>query len=100
MSDTDPYYAGPAISVARFDTTTAENSGVIETPAVEPVVTPEQPVEAAQTEELTVPEGSIKNVLAWVGDDRTKAQAALDAENATSDPRTTLVTKLEDIISA
>jgi hypothetical protein len=100
MSETDPYYAGPAISVAKFDTSNPKYSGDTGAPAVAPVVVPEQPVEADQTDELTVPEGSIKNVLAWVGDDRTKAQAALDAENAASEPRTTLVTKLEDIISA
>jgi len=44
-----------------------------------------------------VPEGSIKDVLAWVGTDATKAQAALDAENKASDPRSSLISKLEAI---
>lgn len=92
MSETDPY-AAPAAEEARFDTSAPENAGTTETTAVQPVNVPVQ-------QDLTVPEGSIKNVLAWVGDDTTKAQAALDAENSADEPRTTLVAKLEDIISA
>lgn len=43
-----------------------------------------------------VPEGTVKEVLAWVGDDKDKAQRALDAENATGDPRKSLVAELEE----
>jgi hypothetical protein len=91
MSETDPY-AAPVSEEAKFDTTEAPYAGVTETPAVQPVNVPQQA-------DLTVPEGSIKNVLGWVGDDRTKAQAALDAENKADDPRSTLVSKLEDILA-
>lgn len=45
-----------------------------------------------------VPEGSIKEVTAWVGDDKDRAQAALDEENKKDNPRKSLVEKLEDII--
>lgn len=97
----DPYYAGPSIAVARFSVRDQVAAGEVETgtPAVANVPSVPAP-EAPEPDAITVPEGSIKNVLAWVGDDRTKAQAALDAENATDDPRTTLVSKLEDILSA
>lgn len=43
------------------------------------------------------PDGSIDEVLAWVGDDHDRAQQALDAENAKSSPRSSLVSKLESI---
>lgn len=95
MSDTDPYAApepsAPAVEVAKvfapapivdsFDQTVAET-----------------PVEAPVTEEQSVPEGSIKAVLAWVGDDATKAQTALSVEK-TGEKRTTLINKLDAIIN-
>lgn len=43
---------------------------------------------------------SVPAILESVGDDKAKAQAALDAENATDKPRTTLVTSLEAILKA
>lgn len=42
-----------------------------------------------------VPEGTITEVLDWVGDDPERARAALDAEYASSNPRSTLITQLE-----
>lgn len=43
----------------------------------------------------SVPDGSAKDVIDWVGDDRDRARAALDAEQAKGDDaRTTLVAKL------
>lgn len=42
-------------------------------------------------------DGSVDDVLARVGDDPTAAQAALDAENAKSKPRKSLVEKLQAI---
>lgn len=44
-----------------------------------------------------VPDGSIDEVLDWVGDDHDRAQRALDAENCKSTPRSSLITKLESI---
>lgn len=80
MSDTDPYMA-PAVKEAKA-----------EVPAPEAV-------EAPVKDEIVVPEGSIKKVLDWVGDDATRAQKALDAENDSDETRTSLVTKLEAILN-
>lgn len=41
-----------------------------------------------------VPDGSISEVLAWVGDDPDRAVLALKAELAKETPRSTLVDKL------
>lgn len=82
MSDTDPYMS---VEVASF---------AVPAPAVEP-----EAVEAPVTEEMIVPEGSVKKVLDWVGDDATRAQKALDAENSSDDKRTSLVSKLEAILN-
>lgn len=46
-----------------------------------------------------VPEGSATVVLAWVGSDPARAQAALDAETARNQPRTGLTAALERIAS-
>jgi hypothetical protein len=48
-----------------------------------------------------VPEGTIDDVLTWVGDDRRRAQLALDVETSEPDSeRSTLVTKLEAIVAS
>jgi hypothetical protein len=86
MSDTDPY-AGPTVEVARKPLTLEK------TVAETPVVAEEPVVETA----LEVPEGSAATVLAWVGDDKERAQAALDAE-AEGQKRTTLTHKLKAIV--
>jgi hypothetical protein len=49
-------------------------------------------------QDLTVPTGTINEIKAWVGDDKEKAQAALDAENAKESPRSTLVDWLEGVL--
>jgi hypothetical protein len=67
----------------------------IPTPA--PVEAPVEAQNAPVTEEQTVPEGSIKDVLGWVAEDPTKAQAALDAETS-GDNRKTLVKELKAIL--
>lgn len=51
---------------------------------------PDEPVEA-------VPEGSAKTILAWVGTDLDRAGAALAAERARPQPRTTLIAELEKL---
>lgn len=86
MSDIDPYAptSGPNIEEARI-------------PVPEPVEAPVEAQEAPVTEEPTVPEGSVKEVLAWVGEDPTKAQAALDAETA-GEGRKTLIKELNVIL--
>ncbi len=44
-------------------------------------------------------DGTVDEVLESVGDDKAKAQAALDAENAKDKPRKTLVEELEGILA-
>lgn len=46
-----------------------------------------------------VPDGNISEINEWVGDDKDRAQLALDAENKEDNPRKTLVKHLEDIIN-
>ncbi|SDN73687.1 hypothetical protein [Allokutzneria albata] len=47
-----------------------------------------------------VPEGSVAAVLEWVGDDATRAQAALEVEQAREQPRTSLLTALEKVVGS
>lgn len=44
-----------------------------------------------------VPSGSVKEVLAWVGDDPKKAQLVLDAEKKSDSPRKGLVAEARKI---
>jgi hypothetical protein len=41
-----------------------------------------------------VPTGTTKEILAWAGDDKERAQRALDAENENDEPRKGLVKEL------
>lgn len=52
-----------------------------------------------ETSDDEVPEGSINDVMSWVGDDPDRAQRALDAERAGLN-RTTLIAQLEAITNA
>ncbi len=45
-----------------------------------------------------VPSGSEKDVLGWVGEDRERAQAALDLEQARETPRKGLAAKLQALV--
>jgi hypothetical protein len=51
-------------------------------------------VSDAPTVSLEVPDGSISEILDWVGDDEERAALALEAELAKESPRSTLVDKL------
>lgn len=95
MSDIDPFapVSGPNVEVAKTDVPVEVVEAPVEEAPVAPVVAPEAPV----TEEQTVPEGSIKDVLGWVGEDPTKAKAALDAETS-GEKRKTLVKELNAIL--
>lgn len=44
-----------------------------------------------------VPDGSVKEVLAWVDADPARAQAAIEAENARPKPRPSLVAELSKL---
>jgi len=86
MSDTDPYYAGPTVIDAK--------------PQATPEEAPEAPVVTVEESYMDeVPEGSIKTVLAWVGDDKDRAAAALDAEKD-GQQRSTLTKELEEILAS
>lgn len=45
-----------------------------------------------------LPDGTVPEVLDWVGDDRERAAQARTAEAAKSSPRTTLLAKLDEIL--
>lgn len=58
---------------------------------------PPSPVEVdpIEPEPLEVPDGSAKDIRAWVDGDPARAAAALAAERARPTPRTTLIAELE-----
>lgn len=94
----DPYYAGPAV----YD---VDPLPVVDTfqPAPEPVQVeaktnePELVETAPPAPVIEVPEGPAARVLEWVGDDRERASAALEAEKAGAG-RKTLIGKLQAIL--
>lgn len=47
----------------------------------------------------SVPDGTAKEVLAWVGDSQARADAALAAEQEREKPRSTLVDSLAEIVN-
>lgn len=55
-------------------------------------------VKAAEEEENRTPTGTRPEIMAWVGEDKERAQRALDAENANDKPRKTLVADLEALL--
>lgn len=73
-------------------------------PAPEPVtVTEPGPLlgtVAPNTTSAGVPIGTVPEILEWVGDDKDRARAALDAETATGSPRKGLSTKLNEILDS
>lgn len=69
----------------------ADNPVKAEAPVVEKYAAPEDEV---------VPVGTAEEVLSWVGDDKDRAQKALDAENERSRPRKTVLTELKEILDA
>lgn len=48
------------------------------------------------TTDSGVPKGTSKEILAWVGDDKARADAALAAEKQSDQPRKRLMFELED----
>lgn len=56
-------------------------------------VTAETTVQTAAPVE-PVPDGSVADVVEWVGDDEDRRRAALAAELAADNPRTTLISQL------
>jgi hypothetical protein len=64
------------------------------------LVKPSKEEKAAEKVATTTAGGTVKDVLAEVGDDAEKATAALEAEQASEKPRKSLVEKLEAIVAA
>lgn len=60
----------------------------------------DEPIPVAPTFEEPVPEGTVAEVMQWVGTDVVRAAAALEAERAAASPRSTLITQLEAIVNA
>ncbi len=57
---------------------------------------PAQEPQAEPAQELKVPAGTTKEVLAWVGDDKDRARAALEVEQKSGEPRKGLTRELEE----
>jgi len=95
MSDHNPYE--PAVSVSKRDLEQAPAPTLDLDPQVGPEREKELPAAPASE---TVPDGTIKEVLDWVGDDKDRAKAAVDAESNTDDPRPSLIKKLEKVLEA
>jgi len=56
------------------------------------------PSQSIKDSDDVVPSGNISTVLAWVGDDKDKAQQARDAEAEKDQPRSSLIERLDNII--
>lgn len=67
---------------------------------------PARPADDGETDDAgddpagEVPSGTALDVLGWVGDDRTRARQALDAETGRDSPRTSLIAKLQRLADA
>lgn len=68
-------------------------------PAHEPEPVAYAPVDATGGA-LVPPDGTVDEVRAWVAGDPARARAALDAEQASDKPRSTLVTELEGALAS
>lgn len=84
MSDHDPFAPkDPAVFVSRFETGEAKPGAT-----ASPVIAPPN-----------LPKGTSAEVLAWVGEDKDRAQEALDHEHESHKPRKGLIEELEEIVS-
>lgn len=89
-------YRGQGVPVGALDETDAKRlvkRGFLEVRDIEDA-------SAAGGESNPASPATIGDVLTEVGDDKVKAQEALDAEKASAKPRTTLVDKLQAVIDA
>jgi hypothetical protein len=67
----------------------------IRSSALPPPVDAEEPAPSEESDE--VPQGTIAEIMSWVGSDKDRAQRARDAEVATGQPRSTLITQLDQV---
>lgn len=96
MSEHNPYE--PAVFVSKRDAEPVPAP----TLDLDPTTGPEQKRDLAPAPESGdgMPEGNIKEVLDWVGDDKSRAAAATAAEKRSDDPRPTLINKLKKVLDA
>jgi len=66
----------------------------VDEPVDEPTPEPVEPPAPTVPNTEAVPTGTAAEVVAWVGNDRDRAQRALAAEKAAEKPRTTLIDQL------
>lgn len=74
----------------------SQSSSTGQVPAAE--VTTSESAAASATEALRVPEGSVQDVVDWIGDDPTRARAAIEVENQRQTPRRSLLSQLNEKI--
>lgn len=58
-----------------------------------------KPLPQESSDPNAVPQGTVPEVMTWVGDDKERAQKALDAEQANERPRKGLVSSLEELLA-
>jgi hypothetical protein len=66
---------------------------------VDPVPT-SKPIVAKDADPNDVPSGTVPEILTWVGEDKERAQRALEVENADEKPRKGLIKALSELIDA
>ena len=59
---------------------------------------PEADGATTPSHEVFVPDGTVDEIMAWVGGDKSLAQAAKDKELANDHPRTTLLSRLDSLM--
>lgn len=78
----------------RNASSVASSDGTSSAPASDSTQTADAPA----SENADVPNASVQDVMTWVNGDKTRARAALDAENARPTPRATLVAQLQELL--
>lgn len=84
MNDHDPFSADASVGAAESDKKAAKTE-----------VKAEERPEPAPT---GVPAGTSREIMDWVGNDKTKANAALQTENSSGTPRKGLVADLQEML--
>lgn len=84
MTDHDPYAAEESVPASGNDQKAATTA-----------VTPPPPPPPATT---GVPSGSSREIMEWVGKDKTKANAALQQEKTSGQPRKGLLSDLQEML--
>lgn len=70
------------------------------TPRFDTPVPTTTPIIAPDADPNEVPVGTVPEILTWVGEDKEKAQKALDKELENSKPRKGLVSSLEEVVGS